>query len=218
MPASKQARRDYPMGIPVSPPPGWRPRAAPPPLPRRSLAPRTAGGLLLRIGLVGLMVLVCMGIGWLSVQGRQKDRVAKVAPSKSEVVKETPVATPKPKEAKKVDEVVKKIDVPKKKVEPEPVKPVVSGPALTYAKHVKAILENSCVSCHNKTKTRGKLDLSTYATMMRGGENGLAVKAGKPDDSPLYTSIVSMTMPPSGKKLPPNEMKILREWIASGAK
>src|SRR5581483_10495623 len=69
-------RRDFPQGIPVTPPPGWRPRT-PPPLPPRP--PRSAfhaqAALVLKAVLVALLVMVCMGVGWLLTKGRRTARV-----------------------------------------------------------------------------------------------------------------------------------------------
>src|SRR5262249_18301283 len=82
---SVQRHRKYPVGIPVDPPPGWhRPPGGPPPLPRpphsRFHAPLAFVG---RALLVGCMVVVCMGVGWLLVQEPRKGR----APEENRVAK-----------------------------------------------------------------------------------------------------------------------------------
>ena len=65
---SAQRRPEYPVGIPVQPPPGWKPRSLPPSLPATSrsrhvkqppASPFTAHlGLLLKATLLALMVFV----------------------------------------------------------------------------------------------------------------------------------------------------------------
>jgi hypothetical protein len=42
---------------------------------------------------------------------------------------------------------------------------------------------------------------------------------GKPKESALYTTVANRDMPPEGKKGPTQEeLKVLHDWIASGAK
>src|SRR5256885_17265223 len=73
---ARVGHRDYPVGIPVKPPPGWRPRVPPPPpSPRSRRRPpsspfRAQLGLVLKALLVSLLVMVCMGVGWLLTQRR----------------------------------------------------------------------------------------------------------------------------------------------------
>src|SRR5688572_20462831 len=80
---SPPARREYPVGIPVQPPPGWRPPVPPiPPRPADSTF-RAQVSLILRAMLLSLLVIVCMGIGWFLVQGRRPrvgEQVASVTP------------------------------------------------------------------------------------------------------------------------------------------
>ena len=45
-------------------------------------------------------------------------------------------------------------------------------PKVTYKDHVYPILEDRCLSCHNPDKTKGGLDMTTYAATMNGGSGG----------------------------------------------
>jgi hypothetical protein len=92
------------------------------------------------------------------------------------------------------------------------------GPAPTFQKAVLPILKRSCVRCHNSRTRRAGLDLSSLATVKRGGDSGPAVLPGKPDDSPLYKNIATGQMPMGGKKLPAKEIQLIREWIRAGAR
>jgi mono/diheme cytochrome c family protein len=89
---------------------------------------------------------------------------------------------------------------------------------LTYEKDILPIVQRACISCHGATRKRGGLDLRTFASLARGGESGVGVQPGKPDESALLESVVSGRMPPGKMKLPPAEKQLIRDWIASGAK
>ena len=96
--------------------------------------------------------------------------------------------------------------------------------APTYAVDIAPILERTCTNCHNPDKTKGELLLTTREGLDRGGENGVVVVAGKPDDSPLLQRCLLPLdhddhMPPDGKKQPTEaELALLRAWIVAGAK
>ena len=54
--------------------------------------------------------------------------------------------------------------------------------------------------------------------MLTGGDSGAAIVPGKPKDSLISDAINygSLEMPPKGK-LPPEEVALLTDWVASGA-
>jgi mono/diheme cytochrome c family protein len=87
---------------------------------------------------------------------------------------------------------------------------------------IKPILESACLSCHGPEKPKGSFRLDTKAGALKGGEKGVAIVAGKPDDSPLYKSTVlplghEDIMPPKGSPLARTQSDSLRTWIAQGA-
>ena len=53
-----------------------------------------------------------------------------------------------------------------------------------------------CTVCHGTQKREAGLDLRTKAGMLRGGESGPVVVAGRPDESLLVQRIVAEEMPP----------------------
>ena len=81
---------------------------------------------------------------------------------------------------------------------------------------VAPILARRCLDCHSGADPKGKLDLSTKARAMLGGESGPAIVAGKPEESPLWEQVESGEMPPRSP-LSPAEKAALRDWIRSGA-
>ena len=64
-----------------------------------------------------------------------------------------------------------------------------------------------------------KLDLRTRDSILRGGERGAAVVPNYPEQSRLYTYAIHKQKPamPPGKKLPEEDLEVLRRWIAAGA-
>jgi mono/diheme cytochrome c family protein len=98
-------------------------------------------------------------------------------------------------------------------------------PAATsfYAEQVNPILDANCVACHGDSKVKGGLRLDSYASLMKGGQDGPVIVAGKPDNSVLLERV---TLPANHKEFMPAEgrpplkdadIAILRAWIAQGA-
>lgn len=200
--------RKYPTGIPVQAPPGWRP-PLPPPAPARQASPfRAEVGLILRTMALSLLVIVCMGVGWLLVNGR---------PSTTE---KQAAVTPKKDRGKVEPPSTQDVEPPPEKPKPQgqPQKEMPPPSVLTYEKDVLPIVERSCLNCHGSRKRSGKLDLRTYAALVKGGEGGTGVIPGNPDKSPLYETVASGQMPPGKAKLTAKEKETIRAWIAGGAK
>lgn len=92
--------------------------------------------------------------------------------------------------------------------------------AVSFEKDVMPILKASCVSCHKPDKKKGKLDLSTYSALMKGGDQGTPVKPGDPKKS-ILIEVVSgpePEMPEKGDALKADQIAILTRWIMEGAK
>lgn len=92
--------------------------------------------------------------------------------------------------------------------------------AVSFEKDVMPIFKASCVSCHKPDKKKGKLDMSSYAELMKGGKQGVPVKPGDPAKS-LIIEMVSgkePEMPEKGDPLKPEQIEIISSWIKQGAK
>jgi hypothetical protein len=83
--------------------------------------------------------------------------------------------------------------------------------------HVEPLLKDKCLECHNPTKPKSGLDLSSLQTMLRGGERGPAVVPGKPNESNLYKFLRTEAdphMPPGSRKpLGDEEVALIGKWI-----
>src|SRR5882672_3417014 len=121
--------------------------------------------------------------------------------------------------------------IPKKvqpTIEPASVTPTsvnaTPAPSATFFDaRVAPIFENKCSNCHNAEKRKGKLRLDSYENVMRGGKDGIVIKAGDPKHSELFRRI---NLPPDDKDFMPtdgkpaltaSEVKVIELWIASGA-
>jgi mono/diheme cytochrome c family protein len=92
-----------------------------------------------------------------------------------------------------------------------------------FLRDVLPLLEKRCFGCHGPESDReGALDLRSREGMLKGGESGEpALVPGHPEQSPLFTAVLregDLVMPPQQRNaLTPEEVALLREWIAAGA-
>ncbi|WP_417383335.1 PSD1 and planctomycete cytochrome C domain-containing protein [Gimesia sp.] len=99
-----------------------------------------------------------------------------------------------------------------------------SSPAeIDYQKQIKPLLKSHCFACHGSLKQESSLRLDAGILILKGGEIGPAVVKGKPHESLLYqvlTPDADIQMPPEGQGRPlkPDEVQLIENWIAQGAK
>lgn len=91
-----------------------------------------------------------------------------------------------------------------------------SGSSLVFERQIRPIFKAHCFQCHGEGD-KGKLDLRLRRLMVQGGESGPAIEPGKKDHSLLFERITQGEMPPGDKKLTPEEIKVIGEWIDAGA-
>src|SRR5262245_29013441 len=118
------------------------------------------------------------------------------------------VAEDKEEKRKKGEDVIKVVKLDRK----TPV---------AYEKEIEPIFVNKCNFCHSGNVKEGKLDLSSYETLMRGGKRGSAVMPNKSAES-LLVKVAGKThrpfMPPrSEKPLSAEELALVKLWIDQGA-
>lgn len=112
----------------------------------------------------------------------------------------------------------------------EPPKPIAIAEVkretkVDFAGEVLPILEKNCTACHNTSVDEGGLKLEDPAQMLKGGERGPAVIAGKPAESLLLKFAAHQAepvMPPEdndvkAKNLSPAELGLIKLWIEQGA-
>ena len=81
---------------------------------------------------------------------------------------------------------------------------------------IAPLLAARCLECHSGPHPKGELDLSRRDKAFTGGENGVVIVAGKPEESLLWEHVREDEMPPK-HPLKADEKKLLKDWIAGGA-
>lgn len=75
--------------------------------------------------------------------------------------------------------------------------------------------------CHSGAKPKAGIDMSSYASLKKGGEEGPVITDGDPAKSKLVMAIRhqpgAKAMPPKGQ-LTEDQMKTIEAWIKDGAK
>ena len=91
---------------------------------------------------------------------------------------------------------------------------------VSFYRQVLPVLQAKCQGCHQPAKAQGKLDLTSFETIRKGGENGALVEMGKPDASLLIENVTGNppAMPPNAAPLSKDEVAVVKSWIAQGAK
>jgi uncharacterized membrane protein len=87
---------------------------------------------------------------------------------------------------------------------------------------VGPILDSRCVTCHNDDKRQGELVMTSYEDLMRGGETGSVVVAGRPELSEVLRRVSLPTndeafMPAEGNMpLTDAQVRVVEWWITAG--
>ena len=99
-----------------------------------------------------------------------------------------------------------------------------SGPAkrVSFINEVAPILKENCFACHDAKKRKGKLDMTTYEGLRKGGTKDDPIVPGKPEDSlicDLLTAMDKSRMPPreAGDALAKEKIDVISRWIKEGA-
>jgi hypothetical protein len=100
-------------------------------------------------------------------------------------------------------------------------KPVSSAP-LSFIRDIAPIFRENCFACHDSKKRKGKLDLTTYAGLRRGGFHEDVVVPGRPEESRLLQRLRGqgkerMPPPDAGEALPPEQIEQIARWVQQGA-
>ncbi len=99
------------------------------------------------------------------------------------------------------------------------------GP-VDFQRELLPVLQKKCLACHNATAGKRRSRAGIPATILKGGNEGPSVVAGKPDESLVYLLASHQqepVMPPEGnsanaQNMTPAELGLLKLWIEQGAK
>src|SRR5436190_8894126 len=100
--------------------------------------------------------------------------------------------------------------------------PTQPQPTVDFVRDIQPILQASCYECHGSQKTKAHLRLDSPAGILKGGETGPIIVAGKSEQSLIVRRILGLDgddrMPKDGDPLPPAHVALIRSWIDQGAK
>lgn len=91
------------------------------------------------------------------------------------------------------------------------------GKLESFSQKVAPILAARCLACHDAKTAKGRFNVETFASLMRGGESGAEVAPGKSAESNLVNLIEDGTMPQDADPLSKEEIAVIRKWIDTGA-
>src|SRR5262245_11254947 len=86
-----------------------------------------------------------------------------------------------------------------------------------WAGKIQPLLDANCVKCHGPLEQKSGLELDNLEAVMKGGDEGAVVIAGKPEQSRLYKYLAPDSDPhmPPKKQLTDAQRELVREWITA---
>ncbi|MFM7865119.1 MAG: c-type cytochrome domain-containing protein, partial [Planctomycetaceae bacterium] len=88
-----------------------------------------------------------------------------------------------------------------------------------FEAEARRVLKTWCWHCHGEeAEFKGGLDARFVRQLQKGGDSGPAIVPHDPAASLLIQRITSGEMPPGDKKVPAQDLQVLQQWIAAGAK
>lgn len=100
---------------------------------------------------------------------------------------------------------------------PNVVTDVAAHEPVSFSADVMPILEQYCWECHSGDDVELGLRLDSYEGVMAGSDYGTVVETGDPAGSLLVDMIEAGDMPEEGDPVPPEDLEVIKTWIAEGA-
>jgi mono/diheme cytochrome c family protein len=96
----------------------------------------------------------------------------------------------------------------------------VSTDGVSFKRDVWPIFRQHCRGCHSRTDAKGGLSMDSVADMLKGGDGGPSLIAGKIDEGLLLDMITGdqPEMPKQQPALSAAKIEIIRKWILGGAR
>jgi mono/diheme cytochrome c family protein len=112
---------------------------------------------------------------------------------------------------------------PAKEVAATDTAPVITAEPLVFSDVLLPMLKERCAECHGPDQAKGGLRVDSFAALVKGGEHGPVMIAGRGSGSSLVERMTlpagnDERMPPDNKPAPSNdEIQLVRWWIDRGA-
>src|SRR3954452_11377777 len=96
------------------------------------------------------------------------------------------------------------------------------GP-VSFINDVAPILKENCYACHDAKKKKGKLEMTSYESLRKGGTKDDPIAPGNAKESyiiDVLRATDNSRMPPkdAGDPLPKEKVELIARWIDQGAK
>lgn len=93
---------------------------------------------------------------------------------------------------------------------------------VSYWKQIRPVFQAHCQGCHQPAKSKGGYVMTEFSRLLAGGDSGdKAIVAGQPEASALLTAITprdgEADMPKDKAPLKPDDVALVKKWIAEGA-
>jgi mono/diheme cytochrome c family protein len=93
---------------------------------------------------------------------------------------------------------------------------------VSFKNDIAPLLLTHCASCHGLgRRPSGRFNLTTFAGILRGGDNGPAVLPGNPAESYIVKKLLGtgggQRMPANGDPFDDAQMELISKWITEGA-
>jgi WD40 repeat protein len=91
---------------------------------------------------------------------------------------------------------------------------------VSFYRQVRPIIQRNCSGCHQPSKAGGKLVVTSYEALTKGGEGGPGVVPNKPEESTLIEVISGdkPLMPLKADPLKKTQVELISRWISEGGK
>jgi hypothetical protein len=94
---------------------------------------------------------------------------------------------------------------------------------VSFRRDIAPILLDSCLACHGPKKAEGGYRVDTHEQLLKVGDSGEVPIGASPEEASellrrLITDDESERMPAESEPLPPAQIELIKQWIATGGK
>jgi WD40 repeat protein len=90
------------------------------------------------------------------------------------------------------------------------------GRFISFSRHIAPIFAKRCVACHNTRSAGGRLNMDSFAALVKGGESGDAVVSHDAESSLVWIMVDDGSMPKDADPLSKDQIDLIRRWIELG--
>ncbi len=94
---------------------------------------------------------------------------------------------------------------------------IAAGQMVSFSETIAPIFSQRCIACHNARTAKGRLNMESFAALLKGGESGPVLEPSDPDSSNLFIQVDAGSMPQDADPLSKEEIESIKKWIATGA-